>query len=150
MPTVSNVLNRPDVVAPATRERVLAAIAELGFVRNESARQLRAGRSRVLAYVVLDASNPFFTDVAGGVEDAAREAGLVLYLCNSASDDSRERQYLELLHEQRVEGILDHAGRRGEPAVRRAGEPGNAGGPRRPRDAERIALLGGRRRRARR
>jgi LacI family transcriptional regulator len=40
------------------------------------------------------------------VEDAAREAGLALFLCNSASDDSREREYLELLHEQRVEGIL--------------------------------------------
>jgi LacI family transcriptional regulator len=104
--TVSNVLNRPDVVAPATRQRVLAAIEELGFVRNESARQLRAGRSRVIAYVVLDAANPFFTDVARGVEDAAREAGLALFLCNSASDDGREREYLELLHEQRVEGIL--------------------------------------------
>ncbi|MFD9700337.1 LacI family DNA-binding transcriptional regulator [Lentzea sp. NPDC059081] len=104
--TVSNVLNRPDVVAPATRQRVLAAIEELGFVRNESARQLRAGRSRVLAYVVLDAANPFFTDVARGVEDAARDAGLALFLCNSASDDGREREYLELLHEQRVEGIL--------------------------------------------
>jgi LacI family transcriptional regulator len=104
--TVSNVLNRPGVVAPATRQRVLAAIEELGFVRNESARQLRAGSSRVIAYVVLDAANPFFTDVARGVEDAAREAGLALFLCNSASDDGREREYLELLHEQRVEGIL--------------------------------------------
>jgi len=104
--TVSNVLNRPDVVAPATRERVQAAIAELGFVRNESARQLRAGSSRVIAYVVLDASNPFFTDVARGVEDAARDAGLALFLCNSATDAGREREYLELLHEQRVEGIL--------------------------------------------
>ncbi|SDO32731.1 LacI family DNA-binding transcriptional regulator [Lentzea jiangxiensis] len=104
--TVSNVLNRPDVVAPATRQRVLAVIEQLGFVRNESARQLRAGRSRVLAYVVLDAANPFFTDVARGVEDAAREAGFALFLCNSASDGGREREYLELLHEQRVEGIL--------------------------------------------
>jgi LacI family transcriptional regulator len=104
--TVSNVLNRPDVVAPATRQRVLAAIEELGFVRNESARQLRAGSSRVIAYVVLDAANPFFTDVARGVEDAARDAGLALFLCNSASDGGREREYLELLHEQRVEGIL--------------------------------------------
>ncbi|MFI6095860.1 LacI family DNA-binding transcriptional regulator [Lentzea sp. NPDC051213] len=104
--TVSNVLNRPDVVAPATRQRVLASIAELGFVRNESARQLRAGRSRVIAYVVLDASNPFFTDVARGVESAAREAGFAVFLCNSASEGGREREYLELLHEQRVEGIL--------------------------------------------
>jgi DNA-binding LacI/PurR family transcriptional regulator len=46
--TVSNVLNRPEIVAPATRQRVLDAIAELGFVRNESARALRAGRSRTV------------------------------------------------------------------------------------------------------
>ena len=64
--TVSNVLNRPDTVSEATRRKVVRAIAELGFVRNESGRQLRAGLSRTIAYVVLDASNPFFTDVARG------------------------------------------------------------------------------------
>ena len=58
-------------------------MAELGFVRNESARQLRAGTSRTLAYVMLDAGNPFFTDVAQGIEDAAEAAGLSLLLCNS-------------------------------------------------------------------
>jgi LacI family transcriptional regulator len=57
--TVSNVLNRPHLVTGATRRRVLDAIAELGFVRNEHARQLRAGSSRSLGYVMLDASNPF-------------------------------------------------------------------------------------------
>jgi LacI family transcriptional regulator, galactose operon repressor len=104
--TVSNVLNRPERVAAPTRQRVEAAIAELGFVRNESARQLRAGRSRAIAYVVLDASNPFFTDVARGVEHAAREAGLAVYLLNSDENAEREREYLELLDEQRVQGIL--------------------------------------------
>ena len=69
--TVSNVLNRPDRVSPATRERVLAAIEELGFVRNEAARQLRAGPSRTIGLVVLDVGNPFFTDIAAGVEAAA-------------------------------------------------------------------------------
>ena len=67
--TVSNVLNRPDIVAQPTRDRVNAAIKALGFVRNESARQLRAGRSRTIGLVVLDVANPFFTDVARGVED---------------------------------------------------------------------------------
>src|SRR5918997_2513254 len=62
--TVSNVLNRPDVVSETTRTRVLDAIAALGFVRNESARQLRAGSSRTVGLVVLDIANPFFTDVA--------------------------------------------------------------------------------------
>jgi LacI family transcriptional regulator len=104
--TVSNVLNRPQLVAPATRERVQQAIAALGFVRNESARQLRAGRSRTLGLVVLDVSNPFFTDVARGVEDAVTEAGLAVILCNSDQRVERERGYLDLLEEQRVQGIL--------------------------------------------
>ncbi|WP_328455818.1 LacI family DNA-binding transcriptional regulator [Amycolatopsis sp. NBC_00438] len=104
--TVSNVLNRPDRVSPATRAKVEAAMAELRFVRNESARQLRAGRSRVLAYVMLDGSNPFFTDVAAGMEDAADESDLSLFLCNSAHQPSREEAYLGRLEQQRVQGIL--------------------------------------------
>jgi LacI family transcriptional regulator len=104
--TVSNVLNRPELVSERTRKRVLAAIAELGFVRNESARQLRGGGSRTLAYVVLDAANPFFTDVARGVQDAADTAGLALFLCNSGEDQERQAAYLDLLEQQRVEGVL--------------------------------------------
>lgn len=104
--TVSNVLNRPHVVSAATRTKVQAAIAELGFVRNESGRHLRAGRSRTIAYLVLDASNPFFTDVAKGIEETARANGIALYICNSDGDSEREADYLELLAEQRVLGIL--------------------------------------------
>jgi len=81
--TTSNVLNRPELVWPETRAKVLAAIDELGFVRNESARQLRSGGSRMLAYVVLDAGNPFFTDVARGIDEVARDADFTLFLCNS-------------------------------------------------------------------
>ncbi len=104
--TVSNVLNRPEVVAERTRKRVLAAIAELGFVRNESARQLRGGGSRVLAYVVLDTGNPFFTDVAQGVQEAADAVGLAVFLCDSGQDLRRQSAYLDLLEQQRVEGVL--------------------------------------------
>ncbi|WP_433559029.1 LacI family DNA-binding transcriptional regulator [Pseudonocardia xinjiangensis] len=104
--TVSNVLNRPELVSERTRKRVLASIAELGFVRNESARQLRGGGSRTLAYVVLDATNPFFTDVARGVQEAADAAGLALFLCNSGEDRERQAAYLDLLEQQRVEGVL--------------------------------------------
>ncbi|GAA3511037.1 LacI family transcriptional regulator [Streptosporangium album] len=104
--TVSNVLNRPDVVAESTRRRVLDAIRDLGFVRNESARHLRAGHSRTVGLVVLDVANPFFTDVARGVEDAANDAGLVVILCNSDDNPAKESRYLDLLEEQRVQGIL--------------------------------------------
>jgi LacI family transcriptional regulator len=104
--TVSNVLNRPEIVAQATRKRVHAAIKALGFVRNESARQLRAGRSRMIGLVVLDVANPFFTDVACGVEDEASMAGLSVILCNSDDQLAKETRYLELLEEHRVQGIL--------------------------------------------
>ncbi len=104
--TVSNVLNRPDRVSAATRTRVERAMAELGFVRNESARQLRAGRSRTIGYVMLDATNPFFTDVAQGMEHVAEDHDLSLFLCNSDNRASREAAHLAHLQEQRVQGIL--------------------------------------------
>ena len=104
--TVSNVLNRPERVSAATRERVERAMADLDFVRNEGARQLRAGTSRTLAYVMLDATNPFFTDVAKGIELAAEEADLSLFLCNSDGRSAREATHLALLQQQRVQGIL--------------------------------------------
>jgi LacI family transcriptional regulator len=104
--TVSNVLNRPDVVKEPTRRRVLDSISALGFVRNEAARHLRNGSSRVLGYVLLDPSNPFFADVARGAEDTARGAGMALFLCNSEEDPAREIEYLDILLEQRVHGVL--------------------------------------------
>lgn len=104
--TVSNVLNRPERVSPATRERVEAAMGALGFVRNESARSLRVGRSRNLAYVMLDVGNPFFTDVAKGIEQAAEAAELALFLCSSDGRAEREATHLDLLAEHRVQGIL--------------------------------------------
>ncbi|MFF2493839.1 LacI family DNA-binding transcriptional regulator [Agromyces sp. NPDC058064] len=104
--TVSNVLNRPDRVAPATVERVQAAIEELGFVRNDAARQLRAGRSRSIGFVVLDVRNPFFTDVARGAETRAAEAGLTVLLGTSDENVDRERVYVDLFEEQRVHGVL--------------------------------------------
>jgi len=104
--TVSNVLNRPDKVAPATVARVLAAIEELGFVRNDAARQLRAGRSRSIGLVVLDVRNPFFTEVARGAEDRAAEDGMTILLGNSDENVDREHAYLDLFEEQRVHGVL--------------------------------------------
>jgi LacI family transcriptional regulator len=84
----------------------MQAIRELGFVRNEAARQLRAGRSRTIGLVVLDVRNPFFTDLAKGVETTAGKSGLAVILCNSNDDDEREQHYLSVLQEQRAFGIL--------------------------------------------
>jgi LacI family transcriptional regulator len=104
--TVSNVLNRAEVVRPETRERVEKAIRELGFVRSEAARQLRAGHSRSVGLLVLDVTNPFFTDLARGVEDHLADAGLSMILGDSNGDERREQRYLTLFDEQRVQGVL--------------------------------------------
>ena len=104
--TVSNVLNRPERVQPATVERVLAAIERLGFVRNDAARQLRAGRSRTIGLVVLDLRNPFFTEVARGAEERAGERGLSVLVANSDDKADREGTHLDLFEEQRVAGVL--------------------------------------------
>lgn len=104
--TVSNVLNRPERVAEETRTRVQLAIVALGFVRSEPARQLRAGRSRTIGLLVLDAGNPFFADVSRGAEEAAAHAGLAVIVCNSGQDAAKESSYLNLMAEQRVQGLL--------------------------------------------
>ncbi|WP_432542929.1 LacI family DNA-binding transcriptional regulator [Kineococcus sp. SYSU DK002] len=104
--TVSNVLNRPEVVSEALRTRVQDAIAELGFVRNESARQLRAGVSRTIAMVVLDVANPFFTDVIAAAEDVAEDHDALVVMCNSANSADREARHLRRLDQQRVLGVL--------------------------------------------
>jgi LacI family transcriptional regulator len=104
--TVSNVINRPEIVSDTIRARVTKVIEELGYVRSESARQLRAGRSRIMALLVLDMGNPFFVDVARGAERAARAAGLGVMVCNSGQDPAEEAEYLSLFAEQRVRGVL--------------------------------------------
>lgn len=104
--TVSNVLNRPQKVADDTVARVNAAIAELGFVRNDVARSLRVGRSNSIGLVVLDIANPFFTDLARGAEERAAEDGLSVLLANSDENAERESAHLNLFAEQRVRGVL--------------------------------------------
>ena len=104
--TVSNVLNHPEKVSPAVAVRVQGAIDELGFIRNDAARQLRAGHSKTIGLVVLDVRNPFFTDVARGAEDQAARAGHTVILGNSDENSAREATYLDLFEEQRVHGVL--------------------------------------------
>jgi len=104
--TVSNVLNHPELVADETRLRVERTIEELGFVRNGSARHLRVGYTQSIGLVVLDVSNPFFTEVARGAEDAASKRGYIVILCNSDNSPRKEKNYLRTLEEQRVAGVL--------------------------------------------
>ena len=88
--TVSRVINNADYIRDDTRERVMAAIDQLGYVPDKVARSLRSKQTSMLALVLIDVTNPFFTTVARGVEDAANAAGFNLILCNT--DESEAKQ----------------------------------------------------------
>lgn len=104
--TVSNVLNRPDEVSADSVERVERAIKELGYVRNDAARQLRAGISTTVGFVVLNSQNPFYNDVVRGAQDEAAARGLAILYGSSEEDESRQKLYLDLFQQQQVRGIL--------------------------------------------
>jgi LacI family transcriptional regulator len=104
--TVSNAINRPQILSEKTLKKVQSTISELGFVPNASARTLRAGRTRVLGLVVPDIANPFFTELSKGVNDAALQAGYAVILCNTDESTEKETQYLGVLAGQKVQGIL--------------------------------------------
>lgn len=104
--TVSNVLNRPDIVAESTRQRVLDAVKSTGFIRNTQAYQLRGGRSHTVGVVVLDVSNPFFTEMFRGAESRLQSEGYVLMLGSTDDSIEREANFVRAMEEHRVEGVL--------------------------------------------
>src|SRR4051812_46304847 len=104
--TVSNVLNRPEIVSPETVERVTLAMEKLSYVRNEAARQLRIGHSHALGVITLSGSNPFFAELTTAAEDGAATAGYSVIAGNSNEKKEREAGYLNLFEELRVRGVL--------------------------------------------
>lgn len=104
--TVSNVLNHPAKVSPATAERVREAIARLGFVRNDAARSLASGSNNSVGLILADIENSLFIDMAHGAQEAARGVGLHLLLANASCDMGQQEQYLDLFDESRVTGML--------------------------------------------
>ena len=104
--TVSRVINRSGIVSDETRRAVEAAIKELDYVPNVFARGLRRGRSNLLALVITNILNPFWTTLARGVEDRAAENGLSVILCNTDNNIDDEREYLTVLLQQQVDGMI--------------------------------------------
>ena len=104
--TVSNVLNHPGIVVPKTLERVQSAIAELGYVRNDAARALAAGKSKSIGFVSTNIENSLFVDMIHGAQSASREAKMTILIGNSADDLAQQDAYLDLFDEARVAGVL--------------------------------------------
>ncbi|PRW64888.1 LacI family DNA-binding transcriptional regulator [Actinopolyspora mortivallis] len=104
--TVSRVLNGKDTVDSELVARVLTAAEELGYRPNGPARNLRRQKTPVLALIISDVENPFFTAISRGVEDVAHSAGYSVVLCNSDDDPDKERSYVSVALQERVAGIL--------------------------------------------
>lgn len=104
--TVSRVLQDHPRISEKTKVHVRACIEELGYTVNNVARSLKTNRSRAVGFVCPELTNSFFMLVAKGVEDELRNAGYSLILCNSREDPVEERDRLQLLMEQCVDGII--------------------------------------------
>lgn len=104
--TVSRVINNAGNVSAATRERVELAIEELGYVPSAMARSLRSKRTRTLALIVSDITNPFWTTVARGVEDTARSRDYSVFLYNTDENPLKQRRCLDVVVAQQVDGVI--------------------------------------------
>lgn len=104
--TVSRVVNNSRSVNAETRKRVEQVIAELGYVPNNLARGLSQQASGMLAVVVPDVANPFFTLILRGVESVARRQGYRVMLCNTENDQQLENDYIQDVLAHRIDGLL--------------------------------------------
>ena len=104
--TVSHVLNDTRPVSPAARERVLAAAAALHYVPSALARSLRSQTTGTIGMIIPNNTNPYFSEVARGIEDTCYAAGYSVILCNSDDDPAKQRDYLNVLLTKRCDGLI--------------------------------------------
>ncbi len=104
--TVSRVFSGRGYVANQTRQEVLQAAKELGYIPNHIARSLRLHRTKMIGLLISDVENSFYSTIAKNVESAAKEAGYHVVLCNSNDDPEEETEYLNLLEMIQVEGLI--------------------------------------------
>ena len=104
--TVSHVVNNSRPVRADKRDRVLAAVAELKFVPSAVARSLKSRATGTIGMLVPSNTNPYFAEIAQGIEGFFRRHGYCVFLCNSDNDIATQREWLRVLHEKRVDGLI--------------------------------------------
>lgn len=104
--TISNYISGTKAVSGRAAAAIDAAIETLGFIPNSGARVMRGARSPAIGFIIPDTTNPFFIEVARGIEDVAFRAGHVVVVCNTNGDPDREDQYARSLAEMRVMGAV--------------------------------------------
>src|SRR5713101_6568083 len=115
--TVSRVMSQPNVVAPATRRRVLQAVERLGYEPNSTAKSLRTTRTGKLLVTVPDISNPFFSLILQGIEDAAQREGYSVLVGDTQHDPKREARYALMLMRKEADGLIFLGHRLPKPAA---------------------------------
>lgn len=104
--TVSYVINGTRYVSPELKERVQRAIEELNYYPHGIARSLKTRKTHTLGLIVSDISNPFFSTLARGAEDEAAHHGYSLILANADENPSKERLYIDVLTQKKVDGLV--------------------------------------------
>ncbi|HEY0826860.1 MAG TPA: LacI family DNA-binding transcriptional regulator [Bacilli bacterium] len=109
--TVSRVINNTAPVKDITRNKVLSYINKYQFQPNALARSLTKKETGMIGIILPDITNPFFPEVFAGAEEEARDKGFTFFLCNTAGNHGRESEYLSLLRDKQVDGIIFLGGR---------------------------------------
>ncbi|NRR32243.1 LacI family DNA-binding transcriptional regulator [Oxalobacteraceae bacterium] len=104
--TVSHVLNNTRPVSPDARARVLKAAAELHYVPSALARSMKSRTTGTIGLIIPNNTNPYFSEVARGIEDVCYAAGYSVILCNSDDDPHKQRDYVNVLLSKRCDGMI--------------------------------------------
>lgn len=105
--TVSKVINRKDhEITETTRKKVMSIVRQYNYVPNRIASSMVTKKTHTIGLIIPDISNPFFPELARGVEDYASKLGYAVFLCNTDNDAQKEQTYLEKLQEKMVDGII--------------------------------------------
>lgn len=104
--TVSNVMNNRASVSEENRIKVMNAVHKLKFRPNIAARTLKTNSSKSIGLVIPNINNPFYPELARGVEDTARKSGYSVLLCNNDRNIDKEREYINILMEKNIDGII--------------------------------------------
>ncbi|CAN0620662.1 HTH-type transcriptional repressor PurR [Burkholderia multivorans] len=104
--TVSHVVNNSRPVSADVRAKVEGAIRQLNYVPSAVARSLKARATATIGLVVPNSTNPYFAELARGVEDQCAASGYCVFFCNSDDDPTKQRNYLRVLQEKRIDGLV--------------------------------------------
>ncbi|HEY0827876.1 MAG TPA: LacI family DNA-binding transcriptional regulator [Bacilli bacterium] len=104
--TVSRVINNTGRISEPTRNRVKKVMLEMNYVQNSLARGLVLQETKILSLLIADITNPFYTTIARGAEDTAKQLGYKLLFGNSDEDYAKEKDYVEMILSTRVDGVL--------------------------------------------